>query len=144
MEDEVGIFGMVGYVLTDGGADDVDLEVVFASVTEAGLCECGGQTLVAQFFGDFGVGQLQDISGQGVGEVGDFAVAFDFKAAGGHLLGGARFAAKNIPHGVSIPCAEDCSRSACLDVNENAEGISTRPDFKPCTRGLPGARIRRE
>jgi len=78
MEDEVGILGVLGYVLTDGGANDVDLEVVFAGVAQAGLCECRGQTLMLQLFGNFGVGQLQDISAEGVGEVGDFAVAFDF------------------------------------------------------------------
>ena len=100
MQDEVGVFGVLGCVLLGGGADEVDLEVVFAGVAQAGFGEGGGQALVAQCFGDFGVREHQDISAQRIFQVGDFAVPLDFKAAGGYLLGGARFAAKDIPHGV--------------------------------------------
>ena len=44
------------------------------------------------------MGELQDISGQTVFEIGNLTVPLDFEAASGYLLQGWRLAAKDFPH----------------------------------------------
>ena len=86
------------HVLLYRGANDVDLEVVLPGEAESGFCQLGRKAHMAQVFRNFRVVQGQNISGQRVIEIGDFAVALDFEAAGGDLLWLSGLAVKDFPH----------------------------------------------
>jgi hypothetical protein len=99
MENEIRVLGVFCYVLLYCWANDVDLEVVLSGETESGFCQMGPQAHMAQVFRNFRMVQRQNISGQSVIEIGDFAVAVDFEAAGRDLLRLTGLTMKDFPHG---------------------------------------------
>jgi hypothetical protein len=79
--DDVAEFGVFGQVVGDEGADDVDLEVLFAGVFEGGAGEGGGDAAAAQGGWDFGVPEGHPSLVVAVEfEPGGFSVLFEFEA----------------------------------------------------------------
>jgi hypothetical protein len=66
MQDKIGVLRVLGDVLLNCGANDVDLEVAVSGPMESGLCEGGREAHMAQFFGNLRVVQRENISGQTV------------------------------------------------------------------------------
>jgi hypothetical protein len=81
MQDKIRIFRVLRYVLPHYGTNNVYLEVFLTGPVESSFCQRGSKTCGSQFFRDFRVDELQDISAQAVFKIGDFTVPLDFYAA---------------------------------------------------------------
>jgi hypothetical protein len=86
MQDKIRIFRVLRYVLPHYGTNNVYLEVFLTSPVESGFCQRGSKTHGSQFFRDFRVDELQDISAQAVFEIGDFSTPLDLNAARGYQM----------------------------------------------------------
>ena len=77
---------MLRYVFPHRRTNDVYLEIAFSGPVKGSFRQNGRKTQMAQFFGNFSVNQLQDISAQTVFKISHFTVLPDFKAASRYLL----------------------------------------------------------
>jgi hypothetical protein len=87
LDHEIGVFGVLGDVLADERADNIDLVAFFAGPVQGALGEGGSETLVAQFFGNLSVDELENISSETVLKISDPAVALDLDAPADYFLG---------------------------------------------------------
>jgi hypothetical protein len=89
------------YVFPYRRTNDVHSEIVFSGPAKSSLRQSGRKTQMTQFFGNFSVNQLQDISAQTVFKISHFTVLLDFEAASRYHLRLWRLAVKDFPHGLN-------------------------------------------
>lgn len=86
------------YVSPHSRADNVDLKVVLSRPLKSVLCQSRCETQMPQFFRDFSVDQLQDVSRQTVFQIGHLPALLDFEPASRYFLRLLRLPIKDIPH----------------------------------------------
>ncbi len=67
-------------------ADDIDLQFVFSRIREGAFGKLRGESVAPQLLGNLGVLERKNAGTQGVLEIGDMTVAFEFEASGSDLL----------------------------------------------------------
>jgi hypothetical protein len=92
---------MLRYVFPHRRTKDVYREIAFSGPVKGSFRQSGRKTQMTQFFGNFSVNQLQDISAQTVFKISRFTVLLDFEAASRYLLRLRRLAVKDFPHGLN-------------------------------------------
>src|SRR5258706_16462764 len=101
MHNKIRVFRVFRYVFPHRRTNDVYLEIAFPGPAKSSFRQSGRKTQMTQFFGNFSVNQLQDISAQTVFKIGHFTVLLDFEAASRYLLRLRRLAVKDFPHGLN-------------------------------------------
>src|ERR1700674_1319332 len=97
MQNKIRVLRVLRYIFLHRWTNNVYLEVVLSGPVESSFCQRVGKTHSTQFFGNFSVDQLQDISAETVLKIGDFTVPLDFHAATGYHLRWLRLMAEDVP-----------------------------------------------
>ncbi|MEY2395795.1 MAG: hypothetical protein QOF94_2140 [Acidobacteriaceae bacterium] len=101
MHNKIRVLRVLRYVFPHRRTNDVHPEIVFSGPAKCSFRQSGRKTQMTQFFWNFSMNQLQDISAQAVFKISHFTVLLDFEAASRYHLRLWRLAVKDFPHGLN-------------------------------------------